>query len=156
MDNDVRAYDLDRFADEGYRLRVIENREAAQEKRRQTLHWVERVFVCALILALSISMLYSRSRLTALTDQVTTLEGTLVEERSVYDQLSYQLESGANLTNVEEYVTHHLGMVKTDREQVSYVSLADENRVEKAESGLAKYWNSLRQRLDEVLSYLKR
>ena len=155
MDSNVQAYDLNRFAEEGYRLHVVENREAAQEKRRRALRWVERVFVCALILALSISMLYSRSRLTALTDRATTLENTLIEERSVYDQLSYQLESGANLTNVEEYVTHHLGMVKTDREQVSYVSLADENRVEKTSGGLAKYWNSLRQRLDVVLSYLK-
>ena len=155
MEYNAQAYDLSRFADEGYRLHVVENREAAQEKRRQALRWVERVFVCALILALCICMLYSRSRLTALNDRVTTLEGTLVEERSVYDQLSYQLESDANLTNVEEYVTHHLGMVKTDREQVSYVSLADENRVEKAAGGLAKYWNSLQQRLDEVLSYLK-
>lgn len=156
QEKNAQAYDLTRFETAQFNtLRVVENKNAAQEKRRQALRWVERVVSCALILALTVSVLYSQTRKTALSDEITQLEQTLVEEQSVYDQLSYQLESDATLGNIEEYVSRELGMVKTDKSQVTYVTLTEENRLEVAEAGFAKYWSQMQAKLDELLVYIR-
>ncbi len=151
-----QAYDLDRFATEEFAtLRVVENRSAAQEKRRHDLKIVERVVTCALVLALMVSVLYSQTRMTAMSDEITQLQAQLVEERSVYDQLAYQLESDATLGKIEEYVSTQLGMVKTDKSQVTYVTLSEGNCVRCAESGFAKYWETLQEKLDQLLVYVR-
>ncbi len=156
MQENNQAYDFDRFAtDEFSTLRVMANRTVMQEKRRHTLKIVERVVTCALILALMVSVLYSQTRLTVMSDEITQLQGQLVEEKSVYDQLSYQLESDATLTKIEEYVSGQLGMVKVDKSQVTYITLAEENKVEKAESGFVKYWDALQEKLDQLMVYIR-
>lgn len=155
MSNTSNAYDLERFATEEFAaVRVVENKEYKQEKRRKALQWIERIVAASLIVVLSVSVLYSRAHITALSDNISTLENQLVVEKSVYDQLSYQLESDATLTKVEEYVSHQLGMVKTDKSQMTYVSLAEENRVEKADAGLAQYWSALVEKVEELLTYI--
>ena len=156
MQEKNQAYDLARFDTAQFNtLRVVENKNAAQEKRRASLRWMERVVACALLLALTVSVLYSQTRMTELSDEITGLEQQLVEERSVYDQLTYRLESDATLGNIEEYVSRELGMVKTDKSQVSYVTLTSENVLETAETGLAKYWSEMTQRLDSLLVYVR-
>lgn len=156
MQEKNQAYDLARFDTAQFNtLRVVENKNAAQEKRRASLRWLERVVACALLLALTVSVLYSQAHMTELSDEITGLEQQLVEERSVYDQLTYRLESDATLGNIEEYVSRELGMVKTDKSQVSYVTLTSENVLETAETGLAKYWSEMTQRLDSLLVYVR-
>ncbi len=156
MQEKNQAYDLSRFSTEEFStLRVVKNNSAAQEKRRAALRMVERVVTCALVLALTVSVLYSQTRKTELADEITMLEQQLIEERSVYDQLNYRLESDATLGNIEEYVSRELGMVKTDKSQVTYVTLTEENRLETAETGLAKYWSELQARLEGLLVYIQ-
>ncbi len=156
QDETMQAYDLSRFETEEFKaLRVVENKEAVQEKRRAALRWVERIVTCALVLALMASVLYSQTKKTALANEITGLESALVEERSVYDQLNYRLESDATLGNIEEYVSRELGMVKTDKSQVTYVTLSEENRVEAAQTGLEKYWSEMKARLDELMVYIR-
>lgn len=156
MQEKNQAYDLARFDTAQFStLRVVENKSAAQEKRRASLRWLERVVACALLLALTVSVLYSQTRMTELSDEITGLEQQLVEERSVYDQLTYRLESDATLGNIEEYVSRELGMVKTDKSQVTYVTLTCENCLETAETGFAKYWSEMTQRLDSLLVYIR-
>ncbi len=154
--NTAHAYDLTRFSatEEFQPLKVVANKEFAKQKRRNTLRWVERVIACALVLALMVSVLRSRAHITELSDNITALQNQLVEEKSIYDQLNYQLESDATLTKIEEYVSRQLGMVKTDKSQVTYVSLAEENRVERADSGLRRYWNTLVEKVEELLAYI--
>ncbi len=156
MQEKNQAYDLSRFSTEEFStLRVVKNNNAAQEKRRAALRMVERVVTCALVLALTVSVLYSQTRKTELADEITMLEQQLIEERSVYDQLNYRLESDATLGNIEEYVSRELGMVKTDKSQVTYVTLTEENRLETAETGFAKYWSELQARLEGLLVYIQ-
>ena len=156
MQEKNQAYDLARFDTAQFNtLRVVENKNAAQEKRRASLRWLERVVACALLLALTVSVLYSQAHMTELSDEITGLQQQLVEERSVYDELTYRLESDATLGNIEEYVSRELGMVKTDKSQVSYVTLTSENVLETAETGLAKYWSEMTQRLDSLLVYVR-
>ena len=151
-----QAYDLARFDTAQFStLRVVENKNAAQEKRRASLRWLERVVGCALLLALMVSVLYSQAHMTELSDEITGLQQQLVEERSVYDELTYRLESDATLGNIEEYVSRELGMVKTDKSQVAYVTLANENVLETAETGFAKYWSELTLRLESLLVYIR-
>ncbi len=156
MQGQNQAYDLERFSTEEFNtLRVVENKAASQAKRRRTRQWVGKVVACALVLGLAVSVLYSHVRLMSSADQITTLQQELVKEKSYYDQLNYQLESDATLTKIEEYVSRQLGMVKTDKSQVTYVTLTEENSVEKAESGLTKYWNTLREKVEELLAYVR-
>ena len=156
MQEKNQAYDLARFDTAQFStLRVVENKNAAQEKRRAALRWLERVVACALVLALTVSVLHSQTRMTELSDEITQLEQQQVEERSVYDQLTYRLESDATLGNIEEYVSRELGMVKTDKSQVTYVTLTGENHLETAETGFAKYWSELTERLDSLLVYIQ-
>ena len=156
MQEKNQAYDLARFDTAQFNtLRVVENKHAAQEKRRASLRWLERVVACALLLALTVSVLYSQAHMTELSDEITGLQQQLVEERSVYDQLTYRLESDATLGNIEEYVSRELGMVKTDKSQVSYVTLTSANVLETAETGFAKYWSEVTQRLDSLLVYVR-
>ena len=156
MQEKNQAYDLARFDTAQFStLRVVENKSAAQEKRRASLRWLERVVGCALLLALMVSVLYSQAHMTELPDEITGLQQQLVEERSVYDELTYRLESDATLGNIEEYVSRELGMVKTDKSQVAYVTLANENVLETAETGFAKYWSELTERLDSLLVYIQ-
>ena len=156
MQEKNQAYDLARFDTAQFStLRVVENKNAAQEKRRASLRWLERVVGCALLLALMVSVLYSQAHMTELSDEITGLQQQLVEERSVYDELTYRLESDATLGNIEEYVSRELGMVKTDKSQVAYVTLANENVLETAETGFAKYWSELTLRLESLLVYIR-
>lgn len=156
MQEKNQAYDLNRFATEEFNaLRVVENKEAANQKRRSTLQLAERIVVCAMVLGLTVSVLYTQTRITALSDQVSTLQTQLVEEKSVYDSLNYKLESEATLTKIEDYVSHQLGMVKTDKSQVTYLSLAEENKVEKTDEGLVRYWNAMKEKIESLLAYIR-
>lgn len=156
MQDKSTAYDLSRFATEEFNtLRVVENKAVIADRRHHTLLWVERIVASAMVLALTVSVLYSQTRMTAMSDQISELQDQLVEEKSVYDELNYQLESDATLTKIEEYVSRQLGMVKTDKSQVTYVTLTEQNKVEKADTGLTYYWNALKEKIEGLMAYLR-
>ena len=46
-------------------------------------------------------------------------------------------------------------MVKTDKSQVTYVTLTEENRLDVAEAGFAKYWAQMQAKLDELMVYIR-
>ncbi len=155
MQEKNQAYDLELFSTQEFAaLRVEENKSAAAAKRRRALKLVETVVLCALVLALVVSVVYSRARLTVLSDQATSLDAQLVAERSVYEQLSYRLESDATLSKIEAYVTGQLGMVKTDKSQVTYIALSEENCTVAADSGIGRYWETLQDKVSGWLAYL--
>ncbi len=146
-------YNLSQFETEEFDvLKVANNKNAAHLQRRKKAEIIKSVVLIALLLALTVSFLNTRSQLTAISDEIDTLQAQIVEEKSYYDQLRYQLTGETSQDRVEEYATHQLGMVKADKSQVVYLHLNSENAMETAATGWEKCkekmqtnWNSIKE-----------
>ena len=141
------AYDLDNFANrpDDSRPRVRVAKGGVRSRRRAELMYYFRITITlALLLGLTVSLLYSYAELNEITLNVQWTQNELNEARSEYDYLSSELNSKTNLKAVEEIAGSQLGLMKLDKSQVTYITLEDENQISRPESNTAKLLKSLR------------
>ena len=108
------------------------------------MHYFRITITLALLLGLTVSLLYSYAELNEITLNVQWTQNELNEARSEYDYLSSELNSKTNLKAVEEIAGSQLGLMKLDKSQVTYITLEDENQISRPESNTAKLLKSLR------------
>lgn len=132
---EAQAYELDRFAP---RLQQAQQniRVAQADKkalRRASLHGVKiAAFIC-IMLALICSLLYSKSITTELAFDLNVTQNEMVEAKSEYAYLSNEMELKANIKNIEQRAAE-LGLVKMSPSQITYVTVAKENKLVIAQS----------------------
>lgn len=157
------AYDFSRFepkqreqAEEVQKNNIIElPQEQIEKNARPRLHPVRLLSTLAMfavILATVGSLVYGQVQLTELTDSINNTEKALAESESLYTQLQMKSDAMLSIDSVESYAEQNLGMRKTEKSQVEYISIAqgDEGTVLQSvgeESILDQIWNWFRQLL---------
>ena len=133
------AYDFARFepkrreqAPEIQKNNVIPlPKEQIEKNARPRLHplrVVSTLAVMLVILATVGSLVYGQVRLTELTDSINSTEKALSESESVYTQLQMKSDALMSLDSVEAYAEQNLGMQKAEKDQVEYISMAQEDQ----------------------------
>ncbi|MBQ7873833.1 MAG: cell division protein FtsL [Oscillospiraceae bacterium] len=154
------AYDLDNFAaktgDEHDKelktrsLRIIKNRRKAK-----TVAPFKIILTAAIVIAVSVVMIYSQVVLTELTSEVSYYENKITELDTEYVRLQGELEASTSIKTLEEAAETKLGLSKIDSSQVEYVNLTGEDEITVAHTGgkylVEQYWNSF---VDFIAEYL--
>lgn len=132
------AYNLDNFANrpDGVQERIRVVRGGKKNiKAARFVSGLRLVLAGALLLGLTISLLWSYASLNEITLDVQFTQNELAEARSEYDYLSSEISSKSNLKAVEEIAGSQLGLMKIDKSQITYITLEEENVVSRPESG---------------------
>ncbi len=148
------AYDFARFQprEEKPRLRVVERTK--RQKLKAGFRWAKVVAFAALFLALVVSVLYSQVQSTELSAQLRREQNALEDMQSEYTYLTNEMEMRTNLSVVQEYAANVLKMIKLDRSQVTYVTAAQENSVERSGGGLKRLTDNLTRTMASFVEYL--
>lgn len=127
------AYDLSLFEPK----EEHKTREPVQKPKRKpatreavkpgtVIRWV----AVSLFVTLSlVSIMMCNVQLTNLSDHISKAQAQLSAAQGEEVRLNMQLESRTSLSNVESYAVNQLGMQKTNQYQVTYVHLADQDKV---------------------------
>lgn len=140
------AYNLDNFANrpDGVQERIRVVRGGKKNiKAARFVSSLRLVLAGALLLGLTISLLWSYASLNEITLDVQFTQNELAEARSEYDYLSSEISSKSNLKTVEEIAGSQLGLMKIDKSQITYITLEEENVVSRPESGSTRMLNFL-------------
>lgn len=150
------AYDFSLFEkrEERPQLRVTERRTRKQ-KIIAGLGWARVVAFTALFLALVVSVLYSQVQSTELSAQLRDEQNHLEDLQSEYTYLTNEMEMRTNLSAVQDYAANVLKMIKMDRSQITYVTAAQENSVERIGGGLKRLSDDLNNTMASFVEYLE-
>ena len=147
------AYDLRKFEPKEPRMRVV--RPVKKDKPKKKRNWapVRTAALSVAFLALVFSVLYSRSQITEMTTAIAQRQEELVQLQSEYDYMNFQLESKTSLSTVEEYAASQLNLAKLDGSQVTYVTLQEEDRIERA-ANENPWWENLKSAFLNLMEYI--
>jgi cell division protein FtsL len=149
------AYDLSRFAptrrkprhdtgDAVTRLRVQKRVSAAKlQRRRQVMGMVRTLMAVLLLLALVCAVLYTQTRLTELSREITDTEAELKEEKALNAYLTFELDNMTTLKNIEDKAAE-LGMERVSNDQIAYYRVEDSNGIRVRGSPLAALFDTLK------------
>ena len=113
-------------------------RTAPTPRRRKKTRTRPGLVACIAILAVTAAyILFCQMQLTELTAQVSEQNDMLNELTAENVSLTTKRVNSLDMTEVEEYATNTLGMVKMDNSQIEYVSLTNPDTVTVAESGVS-------------------
>ncbi|MBP8855716.1 MAG: hypothetical protein KBG54_04350 [Oscillospiraceae bacterium] len=154
------AYDLNRFAPReasraqtsAREMRVVKNTDK-KALRRFKLKGVKTAALITILLSLVCSNLYSKSKVTELTRDIDTAQKALVELKSEHTYLSNAMQMKTNLKNIEMQASL-LGLVKMDKSQITYISLAAENKIVRPEKAVEKKAEQVRTGLMSFMEYI--
>lgn len=146
------AYEFERFAPpEREPVRVAKNKNV--KKRAGNLRWMSKIAVAAVILAMVCSLIYSKAQVTELMGEIQATQTELEQARSTYNYLSSELDERSSLNNIEQQATA-LGLMKMDKNQITYVQLGAAGRIELRESGTQKVMDGMSAGLLSLFDYL--
>lgn len=133
------AYDLSLFAPKEVREEVEKQAEQVQpaKKRKQQVKLTVRPAVVvrwtalALFIALSLAaMMMCNVQLTKLNDEMSRSQANLTAAQGEQVRLNMQLESRTSLSSVEDYAVNKLNLQKSSSNQITYIHLADKDKVD--------------------------
>lgn len=150
------AYDFSLFEkrEERPRLRVAEGRTRKQ-KIAAGFGRAKAMAFAALFLALVVSLLYSQLQSTELSAQLRNEQDRLEDLQSEFTYLTNEIEMRTNLSAVQDYAANVLKMIKMDRSQITYVTSAQENSVERFSGGLRRLSENLSHTMASFVEYLE-
>ncbi len=102
--------------------------ERGKKTKSQPVRAFAAVMVCAAFAAIAVAMVYSQQQLAVLTDQINVASQTLEESKSLEVQLNMQASQKMNGAQVEEYAAKELGMSKVTSSQITYISVAQQDK----------------------------
>ena len=151
------AYDLSRFEDQ-----TAEQREKPQIKKVEQAKTFSRpashisplkAVGCMLIVLIVVSsLMLLRVQLNETITEVSKANEQLTELKAQGTKMSLQLESKVSLKNAEDYATSVLGMVKTDSNNVQYVKLTQQNKIEVLKAPSTDLWTTITNFFKNLLS----
>ena len=90
-----------------------------------------RILATALVLlSVVFASLYGRVKIAQLNVDINTATAQLEELNSEKVRMEAELDGQMSLSQVEEIATEELGMVKPDNSQVTYLKVAQENKIQ--------------------------
>lgn len=148
------AYDLNKFANRSPERRMrVQKGEDKKAIRRFKLKGVRTVMLICVMSFLLGSLLYSQSISNELTSKINDIEKTCAEAMSEHTYLANEMQMKTNISNIEQQAAA-LGLVKMDKSQITYITLAQENKIVRPENNLEKTSENLRSGLMSFMEYL--
>ena len=99
--------------------------------RQERIIHPARIMATALVLlAIVFASLYGRVQLAQLNIDISDATAQLEELTSEKVRMEAELDGQMSLSSVEEIATEELGMVKPDNSQVTYIQVAQENKIQ--------------------------
>ena len=127
LDNRNLAYDLSLFEEAPKKSNVV-RLPRVSHKTTAKLNALQVLAICAIGLVCAgatVLSVYNHVLLNELTSKISLQEKALRESESVYTQQLVRLENKLSTSNLEEYATSVLGMVKRAPEQQELVVLGN-------------------------------
>lgn len=133
------AYDLSLFAPREAReeaeqqAKQDQSAKKVKQQAKAVVHpaVVIRWTALALFIALSLAaMMMCNVQLTKLNDEMAKSQAQLTAAQGEQVRLNMQLESRTSLSNVEDYAVNKLGLQKSNLSQITYIHLANQDKVE--------------------------
>ena len=152
------AYDLSRF-DSGKPARRVQEKPAQPSIKMhkvsvaKTGNWFKTVVFVAFAALLAFAVINSKAVLSEISTEISEQSSLLEEARSENAILQAKLDNMVTLNKVEEIAVGELGLQKTAKNQVHYISIYDRTMVQAAESE-TNVFVSLKNWLDGAKEYL--
>lgn len=150
------AYDLDRFD--------TDVQKEAQKKAKSTIkmhkvsvaktgNWLKTVFFVAFAALLAFAIINSKATLSEISTEISEQSALLEEAKSENIRLQAKLDNMVTLSKVDEIAVGELGLQKTTKNQVHYISIYDRTMVQAAEKD-GNVFAALKNWWDDALEYL--
>ncbi len=105
-----------------------ENKDVKRHVPRKAPYF-KYITLCACVFAGLMCILTSYNRVNELTTQAAALEEQLIELESTANALNAKKEQRFNLAYVEHVAVEELGMVKLDKNQITYVAISNPEKI---------------------------
>ncbi|MCI8501381.1 MAG: hypothetical protein HFJ85_03995 [Oscillospiraceae bacterium] len=157
MANTSSAYDLSRFETQTKEKKtqaeaVKIKRVKSAPKRISRVNPLKAIVLMLLVIAVASSLLYTQVLLTEQISDISEAEEQYTKLEAEGIRLNLALEGKVSLKNVEDYAQTELGMVKKDANNVEYIRLTQENKIEVPEEASQGFWESIKEFFENLLS----
>ncbi len=99
-------------------------------KREKVIHPARILATALVLLSVVFASLYGRVQIAQLNIDINEASAKLEELDSEKVRMEAELDGQMSLSKVEEIATEQLGMVKPDNSQVTYLRVAQENKIQ--------------------------
>ena len=152
------AYDLSQFdTDERAQQRVQKRAKSGIKLHKvsisKTGNWVKIMFFIAFAAFFAFAIIHSKATLSEISTQIGAQSDLLDEVKRENVLLQTRLDNMVTLNKVDEIATSELGLQKTTKNQVHYISVYDRTMVQAAEKD-GNVFTALKNWLDGSKEYL--
>lgn len=132
------AYDLSQFeTDERVERRLKQSSRSHLKVHKTSVsksgNWLKTVIVVAAAAMGAFALITSKAQLSEVNTMINRTSAQLEEAQSEHIRLQAQLDNMVTLSKVDEIATTQLGLQKTSKNQVKYISVHDRTMVQAAE-----------------------
>lgn len=152
------AYDLNRF-DTGEQAPQPAQKPARSSLRlhkvsvAKTGSFFKTLFIVAFAALLAFAIVSSKATISEISTEINEQSSLLEEAKSENARLQAKLDNMVTLSKVDEIAVNELGLQKTSKNQVHYISVYDRTMVQAAEKE-TNVFVSLKNWLDGTMEYL--
>lgn len=152
------AYDLSQFDTDGQVRRQPKQQSRNHLKIHKTSvaksgNWFKTIVLVAFAAMIAFMFVNSKAALSEVSTEISDKSSQLQEAKRENARLQAQLDNMVTLSKVEEMAVSELGLQKTTKSQVHYISVHDRTMVQVAQQD-ENVFASLKNWLDSVSEYL--
>ena len=151
------AYDLSRFdTDERAVQREVKRKTDIKLHKvsvAKTGNWFKTVFFVAFAALLAFAVVSGKATISEISTEISEQSTLLEEAKSENAMLQARLDNMVTLSKVDEIAVSELGLQKTSKNQVHYISVYDRTMVQAAEKD-GNVFAALKGWLDGAMEYL--
>ncbi len=152
-----RAYDFELFEQKKEpQIRALPEKKPVNKPKPKAKP-VRAVFACTLTLIAIFFVLYNRALLTEVNDDIYQTENAIEQIQNENDTLRIKLESLVSMENIEEYATQELGFTKINANQMQYITLSTDDKIEatpEQKGAWTSFFDSIGEFFSGLLEYL--
>ena len=124
-----RSYDYEVSRAAAPELTVLPENKNIKRPAPKKAPYFKYITMCVCVFATAMCILTSYNRVNELTTAAAALENQLIEQESTANALNAKKEQRFNLAYVEEVAVNELGMVKLDKNQITYVAITNPEKI---------------------------
>ena len=151
------AYDLSRFDTDERAVKREEQRKTNIKLHKvsvaKTGNWFKTVFFVAFAALLAFAIVSGKATISEISTEISEQTTRLEEAKSENALLQARLDNMVTLSKVDEIAVSELGLQKTSKNQVHYISVYDRTMVQAAEKD-GNVFAALKSWLDGAMEYL--
>lgn len=128
--NQNLAYDFSSYVEEYVESKPKIISKKTVKAKKSKLNPVSIFLVVALVGGITSGLVYNNVVLNELGNEITQMSNELDELNSENTRLNVDLETKTSLRKIEEYATNELGLQRANNNQIEYVRVEQENKIE--------------------------